>query len=1020
MRQSAQRTESAIDEIAAAAERGLDTVSDSTERAGEETEGLGESTERTQKKFKGFGEELDEVNRLLEKDKKNTELLAQKKEVLKKAVSETAGKLSDLKSKQEAVNRAYQSGEIPDEEYREFQREIIATEQELADYEEQLRHVDDAARDAAETSEGKLSGAFGAVAAGAGAAVAAVGAAAVALGTAAVTSADDLDKAVNHVLAATGKGAEEAGRFEEIIKGVYGNNYGESFEDIANSVSLIQQNLGELDDESLQKVTESAYALQDVFEMDVAESSRAAKAMSENFGIAAADAYDYIAKGAQNGLNYSGELIDSINEYSVQFAKLGFSADDMFTVFAKGAENGAWNLDKIGDAVKEFSIRAIDGSETTRAGFEAIGYDAQDMANKFGEGGDVARDAFQTVVRALSEMEDPIERDAAGVALFGTMWEDLGADAVASLADITDSAYDCAGAMDTIKEVKYSSLSDALSGLKRQVELLVQPLGEELIPVVSEVVDRLSEMAEDGIPPLIDAAGGLIDGLIPMIDPLLSLGSEILPALMEVVVPLFGALSEIAQTVLPLFTEFLSGDFLPLISELLSMLMDTLLPVITQVLNELLPPIFDVLSALMPVLQTLLDIAMPLLDLVMALLDPILKLVSTAIAPLIEQLLGLINDILTPLMPLIQALAEEITEQFGTALNFVCDLLGTVMEYITNVFGNIRKVIGGLIDFITGVFTGDWEKAWNGVAKIFEGVWNNIKAVAELVVNAVIDLVNGFISGINSMFGWLGANIEPLRHVDWTADNAEEQAIAAIDAVNKNDRQSTAGSGAVSTAGSWRNVEYAAQAGYDSKGKKLETSAFQDAPTVTTTASPTYTYKPYTPTAQTSAAGSSTGSAAKTTETAKTAGSSAAKSSSSSGVSSGSGSTSGSSGNFISITSYTPTVWDDAATSNEKLSALLGTGLVGNSKTAKAITSLSSGGASFNTDSSSCAAKAAESSEKTLGDVVKALNKLQKTVEGIEFSPSFEMKARDLSIGKVAVKDINDIAKKNGKSPFIF
>ena len=69
-------------------------------------------------------------------------------------------------------------------------------------------------------------------------------------------------------------------------------------------------------------------------------------------------------------------MIDSINEYSVQFKELGLDAEDMFSIFANGAQNGAFNLDKVGDAVKEFSIRAIDGSDTTKQGFEALGMDA--------------------------------------------------------------------------------------------------------------------------------------------------------------------------------------------------------------------------------------------------------------------------------------------------------------------------------------------------------------------------------------------------------------------------------------------------------------------------------------------------------------------------------------------------------------------------------------------------------------------------------------------------------------------
>lgn len=78
----------------------------------------------------------------------------------------------------------------------------------------------------------------------------------------------------------------------------------------------------------------------------------------------------------QYGLDFSDEMLDSLNEYSVQFAKLGMSADDMFKIMEVGAQTGAFNLDKVGDAIKEMSIRVVDGSDTTAAGFKAVGLDA--------------------------------------------------------------------------------------------------------------------------------------------------------------------------------------------------------------------------------------------------------------------------------------------------------------------------------------------------------------------------------------------------------------------------------------------------------------------------------------------------------------------------------------------------------------------------------------------------------------------------------------------------------------------
>ena len=85
-------------------------------------------------------------------------------------------------------------------------------------------------------------------------------------------------------------------------------------------------------------------------------------------------------------------------------------------------------------------------------------------------------------------MEDPLAQNTAGVNLFGTMWEDLGPEAVAALAGISDGAYDAAGAMDQIKKVKYDDLGSMFEGLKRSVEMLILPLGEELIPDRKSVV----------------------------------------------------------------------------------------------------------------------------------------------------------------------------------------------------------------------------------------------------------------------------------------------------------------------------------------------------------------------------------------------------------------------------------------------------------------------------------------------------------------------------------------------------
>lgn len=123
------------------------------------------------------------------------------------------------------------------------------------------------------------------------------------------------------------------------------------------------------------------------------------------------------------------------------------------------------------------------------------------------------------------------------------------------------------------------------------------------------------------------------------------------------------------------------------------------------------------------------------------------------------------------------------------------------------------------------------------------------------------------------------------------------------------------------------------------------------------------------------------------------------------------------SGTVISIDSYIPTAWDDADTANEKLKKGLGLALAGNSKTGKNIEGLED--MVQNTVGLDAKTNANEKVEATLSDVVSAIKALQKSDEKRKISLEVELRARDLMIGTVAVADINDITRKNGKSPLI-
>lgn len=363
-----------------------------------------------------------------------------------------------------------------------------------------------------------------------------------------VKRADELKESLNTLQTQTGATDEEMQGLGDSLKNIYADNYGESFDDIAVALAEVK-NQTNLTGTELERTTENALALSDTFDFEIQESTRAADMMMKQFGVTSDEAFNLIAQGAQNGLDKNGNLLDSINEYSVHFKQLGFDAEDMFNMFSNGAKAGVFDVDKLGDAVKEFGIRCKDGSNTTIEAFESLGFNADELQQKFAQGGESAQDAFQEVVTALNNCDDEVIKNTAGVNLFGTMWEDMGADAVKALTDTNGEFDKTADNLNKIKEIKYDSLGNAFEGIKRQIETgLVLPIGEKLLPKLNEFANYIN----DNMPDIKSTVESVMDGICSAISFVTDNLNIIIPILAATVAG-FTAF-QIISTIAPLFT----------------------------------------------------------------------------------------------------------------------------------------------------------------------------------------------------------------------------------------------------------------------------------------------------------------------------------------------------------------------------------------------------------------------------------------------------------------------------------
>ena len=459
---------------------------------------------------------------------------------------------------------------------------------------------------------------------------------------------DEWNSTMNQLSASTGETGDELAALGDIVEDIYARGLGEDFQDVADGLAATQK-VTDLTGEALEEATAAGFALRDTFDYDISESARTAAALMKNFNISAEEAYGLIATGAQNGADKNGDLLDTLNEYSGQFAALGLSADQFVGSLINGADAGMFSIDKVGDAVKEFNIRAKDGSDTSREAFKSLGLNADSMFKAFAAGGESANAAFFDTIEALNAIEDPLLKNQIGVSLFGTQFEDLEAGVLPVLADIETAAYDGADALNKINEVKYDDLGSAFEQIKRTGEVA-------LLPMASMIANVLTDLA-----PIIKDS---LESIIPII-------SETTEACMPFVEEFLIGAGEVLRDVLPLITKLASG----------------LLPVLFSLISTLLPPLLELADQLIP----------PLMEIVSAILPPIASIL-TSILPLLTQIASSILPVVVKLIPILLPLFQPIIDGLGP----IAELLGVIVGWIADVVGWVADGLGWVVDLFTG------------------------------------------------------------------------------------------------------------------------------------------------------------------------------------------------------------------------------------------------------------------------------------------------------------------------------
>jgi len=753
---------------------------------GADTTALGKALADVNKKSRDIQKELKEVDKLLKIDPGNTELVAQKQQLLSDAVANTSEKLDRLKRVQEQVNEQFRKGEISEGQYRAFQREIAKTEQELSKFNSELGKVPETSKKASKSLDETVEslGKFGDKATKLGAGLTAgLTAPIVATGAALTKLAADSEEATSRMSASLGLSAEEAEKLTSVSRDIWERGFGESLEEVNQALVKTRTNIQGLNDEELGKLTQHALTLAEVFDADVSETTRTASVMMKNFGIDGEAAFDLMTKGFQLGGDFSGELLDTLREYAPQFKAMGISAEDAMGMLIKGAENGAFNLDKVGDAIKEFNIRIKDDSESTYdalaelfspddiiewtdaltaggkqskefmelvgkvgeetatqmvANLEKGGKSAGDtftvLSSIMGEGQNLlddlstgaitGQDALVGVIQKLREIEDPIAQNRIGVALFGTQWEDLEKDVVLALDAGIGSLNEFEGATQSAGDAMRDNFKSDLNEFWRQLQTDIMPFAQTLLSI-----------AKDIAPPF-----------IAFISNIASLFAELSPV-MQVVVTVLGGLLAAIGPIIVIIGQLASG-----ISSIIGFLGSMSAAVTAaggasavfgSVIAALTGPIGIAVAAITGVITTL--------TLLYKKNEDVRNFMDETWAAIKENLQQAWQAILDFVMPIV--------EDFK---NLISDALGKIKE-LWNEHGElIMAIIKPLLIGLVGFFKVQFEAikmvistAWTVIKATITTVWETIK----LVISTALDVIFGVIDVAMKLIkgDWQGA-----------------------------------------------------------------------------------------------------------------------------------------------------------------------------------------------------------------------------------------------------------------------
>lgn len=578
-----------------------------------------------------------------------------------------------------------------------------------------------------------------------------------------VNQAMELDDAMAKFQAQTGASSNEMNKFKNIARDVWSNNFGENVSDVANMMARVKQQMQGISDVDLKNVTEDLITLRDVYGMDENETLRGAKQLMEQFGISSEKAFDLIAKGAQNGLDYSGELGDNIAEYAGKFKQAGYSVEEYFQAMTNGVKGGSYNLDKMQDAINEVTTRLASGD--IEGSLDMFNDKTKEVFQSWKDGGAKQKDVVEAILKDIGETTNQQEALNKASIAFGTMGEDFNLKFITSLSSVGDEYNNVAGTMDNVKNIANGGLKNALSGLGRAFLDSFTPIGELITPILAGIIGLIT-VAIKGIQQGFAKVGEIISSVFGSIDT--SGITNIVNQVSKVLKPSF---DEVKNAI-----EQMKTALEPIAKDILSKIIDVIQNIVNQaqkILTVVGPPILaiiqkiiSVITEMIPVITSILTVVGSVVSGIISFISMVVTYVGTAIAtilgfimPIVEIIATIVANIWSLILTVATNIWSKVSEVVTAIVEFVTNLFKSISDIINKIWSKIQEVMGKVGDKVKGVID-DINKYFNDVkstvSDVFNGIWSKVQGVMDKVGSKISNVLQGIQNAWSGLRGFVG------------------------------------------------------------------------------------------------------------------------------------------------------------------------------------------------------------------------------------------------------------------------